>query len=92
MHFYMLSQGYEPTSSESLKMYESNPERVFRDEVALFFSLLEGSNDVISLDLSLFIHDQGRIQDFFQEGGASLLLYFNTNKPHSFFFAEYQLY
>ena len=31
MHFYMLSQGYE---SESLKMYESDPERVFRDEVA----------------------------------------------------------
>ena len=34
MHFYMLSQGYEPASSESLKMYESDPERVFRDEVA----------------------------------------------------------
>ena len=30
----MLSQGYEPASSESLKMYESDPERVFRDEVA----------------------------------------------------------
>ena len=29
MHFYMLSQGYEPASSESLKMYESDPERVF---------------------------------------------------------------
>ena len=34
MHFYMLSQGYEPAGSESLKMYESDPERVFRDEVA----------------------------------------------------------
>ena len=37
------------------------------------------------------------IQDFFLGGGAlvssCLLLYFNTNKPHSFlFFAEYQLY
>ena len=35
---------------------------------------------------------QGRIQDFFEEGCTCLLLYFNTNKPHSFFFAEYQLY
>ena len=29
---------------------------------------------------------QGRIQDFFEEGCTCLLLYFNTNKPHSFFF------
>ena len=35
---------------------------------------------------------QGRIQDFFEKGCTRLLLYFNTNKPHSFFFAEYQLY
>ena len=36
---------------------------------------------------------QGRIQDFFRRGCTRLLLYFNTNKPHSFcFFAEYQLY
>ena len=34
---------------------------------------------------------QGRIQDFFRRGCNRLLLYFNTNKPHSFF-AEYQLY
>ena len=33
---------------------------------------------------------QGRIQDFFRgEGCTRLLLYFNTNKTHSFFFAEY---
>ena len=36
---------------------------------------------------------QRRIQDFFRRGCTRLLLYFNTNKPHSFFFfAEYQLY
>ena len=28
---------------------------------------------------------QGRIQDFFRRGCSRLLLYFNTNKPHSFF-------
>ena len=28
----------------------------------------------------------------FRRGCTSLLLYFKTNKPHSFFFAEYQLY
>ena len=30
--------------------------------------------------------------DFLGGGCTRLLLYFNTNKPHSFFFAEYQLY
>ena len=29
---------------------------------------------------------------FLRRGCTLLLLYFNTNKPHSFFFAEYQLY
>ena len=29
--------------------------------------------------------EQGRIQDFFRRGCTRLLLYFNTNKPHSFF-------
>ena len=54
---------------------------------------------VISLQFAcLYIYRsllQGRIQDFFLGGGAldRLLLYFNTNKPNSFFFlAEYQLY
>ena len=28
---------------------------------------------------------QGRIQDFFRRGCTRLLLYFNTNEPHSFF-------
>ena len=35
--------------------------------------------------------NQGRIQDFFRRRCTRLLLYFNTNKPHSFFFAKYQL-
>ena len=31
---------------------------------------------------------QGRIQDFFRRGCSRLLLYFNNNKPHSFFFGR----
>ena len=31
---------------------------------------------------------QGRIQEFFRRGCTRLLLYFNTNKPHSFFFCR----
>ena len=31
---------------------------------------------------------QARIQDFFRRGCTRLLLYFNTNKPHSFFFCR----
>ena len=31
---------------------------------------------------------QGRIQDFFRRGCTRRLLYFNTNKPHSFFFGR----
>ena len=42
---------------------------------------------------ALVIIIQGRIQHFCQERGCTrLLLYFNTNKPHSVFFAEYRLY
>ena len=33
----------------------------------------------------LRLSGQGRIQDFFRRGCSHLLLYFNTNKPHSFF-------
>ena len=35
---------------------------------------------------------RGGSRTFFRRGCTRLLLYFNTNKPHSFFFAEYQLY
>ena len=35
---------------------------------------------------------RGGSRVFFRRGCTRLLLYFNTNKPHSFFFAEYQLY
>ena len=31
---------------------------------------------------------QGRIQDFFRRGCTRRLLYFNTNKPDSFFFGR----
>ena len=34
------------------------------------------------------LQSQGRIQDFFRRGCTRLLLYFNTNKPHSFFFLQ----
>ena len=37
---------------------------------------------------SLTQEAQGRIQDFFRRGRTRLLLYFNTNKPHSFFFLQ----
>ena len=43
-------------------------------------------------DLAMNLDHQRRIQDFFKRGCTRLLLYFNTNKPHSFLFAEYQLY
>ena len=39
-------------------------------------------------DLSLRFYSQGRIQDFFRRGCTRLLLYFNTNKPHSLFFGR----
>ena len=32
---------------------------------------------------------QGRIQEFFKRGCTRLLLYFNTNKPHSFLFFSF---
>ena len=35
---------------------------------------------------------RGGSRIFFRRGCTRLLLYFNTNKPHSFFWAEYQLY
>ena len=38
------------------------------------------------------LQGQGGSRNFFGRGCTRLWLYFNTNKPHSFFFAEYQLY
>ena len=35
---------------------------------------------------------RGGSRIFFRRGCTRLFLYFNTNKPHSFFFAQYQLY
>ena len=35
---------------------------------------------------------RGGSRIFFRRGCTRLLLYFNTNNPHIFFFAEYQLY
>ena len=46
-------------------------------------------------NVALSYQPQGQIQDFFfRRGCTRLLLYFNTNKSHSFFFffTEYQLY
>ena len=37
---------------------------------------------------SLTQEAQGRIPDFFRRGRTRLLLYFNTNKPDSFFFCR----
>ena len=44
------------------------------------------------LNLTLVSFSRGGSRIFFRRGCTRLLLYFNTNKPHSFFFAEYQLY
>ena len=41
---------------------------------------------VIQISDILVLSTQGRIQDFFRRGCTRLLLYFNTNKPNSFFF------
>ena len=41
--------------------------------------------------LFTFLCTTGADPGFFRRGCTRLLLYFNTNKPHSFF-AEYQLY
>ena len=35
-----------------------------------------------------FIHHRGGSRIFFRRGCTRLLLYFNTNKPHSFFFLQ----
>ena len=43
----------------------------------------KASNRLCSFRL-LVQQNQGRIQDFFRRGCTRLLLYFNTNKPHSF--------
>ena len=43
--------------------------------------------------ISYFQVSRGGSRIFFRRGCTRLLLYFNTNKPHDFFFfAEYQLY
>ena len=45
--------------------------------------------DLLQTDLKVK-SKQGQIQDFFRRGCTRLLLYFNTNKPHSFFFSFLQ--
>ena len=42
--------------------------------------------------LCCVLRNRGGSGIFFRKGCIRLLLYFNTNKPHSFFLAEYQLY
>ena len=55
------------------------------------FILEPQANIKRSVKLHCNILLQGRIQDFFIRGWTRLLLYFNTNKPHSFsFLAEYR--
>ena len=55
----------------------------------------KGKNHGLVLEIleeSLFL-SRGGSRIFFRRGCTRLLLYSNTNKPHSFFFfAEYQLY
>ena len=56
----------------------------------LFGTISTCKSAIISLaikihNLGLSAASQGRIQDFFSRGCTRLLLYFNTNRPHSFF-------
>ena len=53
--------------------------------VCLNFKISPGLHEWV-----LYVRGGSRI--FFRRGCTRLWLYFNTNKPHSFFFAEYQLY
>ena len=68
-------------------------------ELDLVSKLLAGwySSDLIILTPSFCVSEstqahRGDTGFFFRRGCTRLLLYFNTNEPHSFFFAEYQLY
>ena len=68
---------------------------IFLKQNFVLFPIFATTNSYACRVLSILIkygHISGADPRFFLEGGARLLLYFNTNKPHSFFFAEYQLY
>ena len=70
----------ELCSSNSIRLVVPTENRTFQDNASkLFNNLLETIRNCGS-----------RI--FLRRGCTRLLLYFNTNKPHSVFFAEYQLY
>ena len=56
----------------------------------VFFCQFPKLTEVVSMFLVSFSRGGSRI--FFRTGCTRLLLYFNTNKPHRFFLAEYQLY
>ena len=56
-----------------------------------FFTVTRERGSTRRKDDALLRH-RGGSRIFFRRGCTCLLLYFNTNKPHSFFWAEYQLY
>ena len=44
------------------------------------------------VSLTVRVQSRGGSRILFRRGCTRLLLYFNTNKPHSFFLTEYRLY
>ena len=58
-----------------------------RKLVDLLEQLLDVSNNP-----AIRTEGRGGSRIFIRRGCTRLLLYFNTNKPHIYFFAEYQLY
>ena len=61
-----------------------------RRTVKLYFETRESKMTFLLSTMypSALVIIQGRIQDFFRRGCTRSLLYFNTNKPHSYFFLQ----
>ena len=76
-------------------MYFPLGENFTNDTGGLSSSGREDMNNPVITPNDFWLQEgRGGSRIFFRRGCTRLLLYFNTNKPHSFFFffAEYQLY
>ena len=59
----------------------------------LLSAQMKNLNVSLLLNLNFYgLKGRGGSRIFFRRGCTRLLLYLKTNKPHSFFFAAYQLY
>ena len=78
------------TQTVSLIQFSAASRAVLNQErLVLQFPIELGARPLSSVGIPNSGADTGF---FFRSGCTHLLLYFNTNKPHSFFLAEYQLY